>query len=229
MSISGKLTRKLTNYDSNQSIASRLRTKRILPLLSTIESVFNEHGKVNIIDIGGTEAYWNIVPRTFLEAHIVRITIINIPGTMNAKDHGPFRFLEGDGCNLSNFKDGSFHISHSNSVLEHVGDWSRMVEFSKELRRVSQHIFVQTPNYWFPIEPHCMTPFFHWLPKPVRVWLVLHFQLGHWERADSIDKAVRTVESARLLNRKMFHELFNDARIETERFYGLPKSFIAIK
>lgn len=114
-------------------------------------------------------------------------------------------------------------------MVEHVGDWKRMVQFADELSRVSQKYFVQTPNYWFPIEPHCMTPFFHWLPKPIRIWFVSCFHLGHWGMATSIDAAVRTVESARLLNKKMFQELFNDAQILTERFYGLPKSFIALK
>jgi hypothetical protein len=74
-----------------------------------------------------------------------------------------------------------------------------------------------------------MTPFFHWLPKPIRIWLVLHFQLGHWSRAASIDEAVRIVERARLLNKEMFQELFKDASVLTERIFWLPKSFIAIR
>jgi len=84
---------------------------------------------------------------------------------MPAKDHGPFKFFEADGCNLAAFADHSFDIAHSNSVLEHVGSWARMVQFAKEVSRVSEKYFVQTPNYWFPIEPHFVTPFFQWFPK----------------------------------------------------------------
>lgn len=74
-----------------------------------------------------------------------------------------------------------------------------------------------------------MTPFFHWLPKPTRMWLVSRFQLGHWGQAESVDEAVQIVDSARLLNKKMLQELFKEAQIRTERFFGLPKSFIAVK
>jgi hypothetical protein len=159
----------------------------------------------------------------------VNITLVNLPGTTKPDDHGPFTFREADACALTCFADKSFHIAHSNSVIEHVGDWQRMTQFAKEASRIPTKYFVQTPNYWFPIEPHCMTPFFHWLPKPMRVWLVAHFRLGHWRKAASTDEAVRIVESARLLNKTMLQELFRDGDIVTERFLGLPKSHIAIR
>ena len=220
---------RISNYDSAASIGSKLRAKRVAPLLRMIDAVFDEHGTVNIVDIGGTERYWGIVPKTYLEERNVYITIVNLPAAAMPTDHGRFKFIGGDACDLAFLPDKSFHIAHSNSVVEHVGDWRRMVEFAKELTRVAERYFVQTPNYWFPIEPHCMTPFFHWLPKPARIWLVSHWRLGHWKRAGSIDEAVRIVESARLLNRKMFQELFRDAAVLTERLLLLPKSFIAIQ
>ncbi len=229
MSITGILAKRFTDYSRRESIGSKLRAKRIGPLLEMIETVFSKHGSVSVIDIGGTEQYWDIIPQGYLDEHKVTVTVVNLPGSALPKDHGPFLFVGADGCDLAAFKDKSFHIAHSNSVVEHVGDWERMVRFAKELSRVSNAHFVQTPNFWFPIEPHCMTPFFHWLPKPMRVWLVSRLQLGHWKKAASIDEAVRVVESARLLNRKMFQALFKDAHVLTERFFRLPKSFIAVK
>ncbi len=222
------LTKWIADYDSPLSIGSRLRARRIAPLLALIEDIFNKHGLVNVVDIGGTERYWNIVSAAYLAAHNVSITIVNLPSTTMPRDHGRFHFVAADACDLEGFESRSFHIAHSNSVVEHVGDWGRMSQFANELLRVSHKCFVQTPNYWFPIEPHCLTPFFHWLPKPSRVWLVLHFRLGHWAKAASIDEAVRTVESARLLNKAMFQSLFKDAEVFTERLLCLPKSFIAI-
>ena len=219
---------KLTNYDDRQSVGARFRARRAGPLLAMIDAVFRDHGCVNIVDVGGTEAYWNIIPRRVLEERNVRITIVNIEPPAATADQRHFTFVAGDGCNLAFLGDRSFHIAHSNSVVEHVGDWHRMVQFAHEVKRLAPRLFVQTPNFWFPIEPHCMTPFFHWLPKPVRLRLVSHFRLGHWKRAESVDEAVRMVESARLLDRAMFQGLFGDARIETERFLGLPKSLIAI-
>jgi ubiquinone/menaquinone biosynthesis C-methylase UbiE len=194
-----------------------------------IDEVFAHNRAVTILDIGGLEKYWRILPASYLDERNVSITILNLPRTRLPEDHDRYRFVKGDGLDLSEFSDQSFDIAHANAVLQHVGDWDRMVRFGSELARVSRKYFVQTPNYWFPIEPHCMVPFFHWLPKPTRTWLVLHFQLGHWRRANSIDEAVRTVESARLLNRKMLNALFPDAVVVTERMFGLPKSLIAIK
>jgi hypothetical protein len=229
LSITKRIAKWVSNYDSQESIGSRFRAKRIAPLLEMIETVFNENGAVNIIDVGGTETYWGIVPQQFLKKHKVRITIVNLPGSVLTDDHDLFHFVEADGCDLSRFEDQSFHIAHSNSVLEHVGDWNRMRQFAEEISRVAESYFVQTPNYWFPIEPHCMAPFFHWLPKPFRIWLVSRFQLGHWEKAKSKDDAMRIVESARLLKKGKFRQLFPDAEILTERYLGLPKSFVAIR
>jgi hypothetical protein len=229
MSTTSTLAKMFTNYDSQKSVGSKLRARRIGPLLEMMKAVFEQYGFVSVIDIGGTVNYWGIVPRQFIDDHKVTITIVNLPGTGMTQDHGPFKFVEADGCDLSGFRDESFHIAHSNSVVEHVGDWARMVQFGKEVSRVSKKYFVQTPNYWFPVEPHCMTPFFHWLPKPTRFWLVSHFQLGHWSRATSIDEAVRSVESARLLNKKMFQGLFRDADVLTEKLLFMSKSFVAIK
>lgn len=229
MPLSSHIARWFSNYDSRESLGSRLRARRIAPLLEMIEAAHAEHGAVEIIDLGGRENYWNIVPDGFLERHRVSITIVNLPSGDLPEDHGIFSFAGADACNLSGYEAGSFHIAHSNSVIEHVGDWERISRFAAETARVAERYFVQTPNYWFPVEPHFMAPCFQWLPKPMRVWLVMHFQLGHRRRAASIDEAVRSVESVNLLNRKMMRALFADAEIVTERLFGLPKSFIALK
>jgi hypothetical protein len=104
-----------------------------------------------------------------------------------------------------------------------------MVSFSKEISRVASSYFVQTPNYWFPMEPHLMIPFFQWLPKPLQIFLVMKINLGHSSKAESVDKAVRIIESVSLLNKKMFSELFKDAEVKYEFFFLLKKSFIAIR
>lgn len=230
MSISRSFAKWFSDLNNENSPAARLRKKRILPLLQMIDLIYTNNGAVNIVDLGGTVQYWNIIPKKYLDDHNVRITLVNLPDNPTPADHGLFHFVAADACQLANiFQNKSFDIAHSNSVVEHVGDWGRMVQFASELKRVAHAYYCQTPNYWFPIEPHCMTPLIHWLPRPFRLWLVSHFQLGHWKRATSTDEAVRMIESARLLNKKMFHALFPDASIVTERLLFLPKSFIAIK
>lgn len=217
-----------TDYEDDRSIGSRLRARRIAPLLAEIDAVHRARGRVEVIDIGGTDAYWRIVPTAFLEQRQVRITIVNLPSVELPADHGPFSFVHGDGCALANFSDRSFDIAHSNSVLEHVGGWENMLRFARETRRVAHGYFVQTPNFWFPLEPHCMVPAFHWLPLPVRVRLLLSLPIGLWGKVASVDAAVRLAESVQLLTRTLFASLFPDAQIGDERLLFLTKSFVAM-
>ena len=219
----------LSDYTNANSLGSKFRSNRIKPLLKMIEDVYKKKGKVAIADVGGTEEYWNIIPNHFLHYHAVKITIINLPDFLPENDHGIFTFVGADACDLSCFENNFFDIAHSNSVIEHVGDWNKKVMFANEIKRIASKYFIQTPNYWFPIEPHCMTPFFHWLPRPFRVFLVMHFQLGHWTKSKSIGQAVRVIENVQLLNNKMMKELFDDGEIKIERFFLLPKSMILIK
>lgn len=218
----------LAMYDSPGSLRHRLRLRRLEPLLQMMQAVHREAGAVRVIDIGGTARYWGLVPQDLLDRWAVTITVVNLPGSALPPDDGRFRFVCADGCDLSAFADQSFDIAHSNSVIEHVGDWSRMKAFAAETRRVARRFFVQTPNYWFPVEPHCMMPFVHWLPKPLRLWGVMHLRLGQWPRADSVDAGMRAVESARLLSRKMLAALFPEATLLNERLYLLPKSYTAV-
>lgn len=197
-----------------------------MPLL---EGVFREQGAVHILDVGGTTTYWRLLSPAYLASRHVEITLVNLPGELHDEVVPPFRVMEGDGCNLSTFSDNSFDLVHSNSVVEHVGDWDRMKAFAHEVRRLAPKYFVQTPNFWFPIEPHFMCPFFHWLPEPARVHLLLLRGLGHYRRAESVDSAVAAVQGARLLNRRMMASLFPDATIVTERVALLPKSLMAIR
>jgi hypothetical protein len=229
LGLSRFLAKRLTDYDNPSSLASRMRRRRIHQLLAMIESAHARFKRVDILDIGGTTAYWNIVPAEILADRAVTITLVNLPDSPSSAVGGHFRAVVGDGCDLSRYPDNSFHITHSNSVLEHVGDWSRMVGFAREVRRLAPFYFVQTPYFWFPVEPHFMMPLFHWLPEPLRVALALRFGLGHFERAATVDDAVRNVEGIRLVDRKMFRHLFPDAVVSTERVLLMPKSLIATR
>ncbi len=229
MSLSRTLFEKFANPRAKGYIGARFREKRFALFLSLLEDTFKERGEVNIIDIGGTRTYWNMLPEHLLQDMKMHLTIVNIPGMPLPEDDAHFSYVSADGCDLALFEDKSFDIAHSNSVLEHVGDWNRMVQFAKETSRLGKRYFVQTPNFWFPIEPHCMTPFFHWFPRPLRAWLLMHFTLGHFPRQAHIGDAIGVVDSARLVNKKMFRELFSDAEISGERILFLTKSHIAIR
>lgn len=73
-----------------------------------------------------------------------------------------------------------------------------------------------------------MTPFIHWLPKLMRLWLILRRQLGNWPSARTIDEGMNVVESARLLTGKMLASLFPETGLVTERSLMLPQSYTAV-
>lgn len=223
-----RLALALTDYDDPRSLGSRLRARRIAPLLAMIDAAFERHGHVNVIDVGGTARYWRLLPEAFLESRRVSITLVNLHSDSLPSNDSRFTFVQGDGCDLRCMGAGEFHIAHSNSVIEHVGDLARMACFARELQRVADSYYIQTPDFWFPVEPHCMTPVFHWLPRSLRIWLVRRTALGHWRRADGRAEAEMLVDSARLLSKREFQALLPGAKVLRERVLGLPKSLIAI-
>jgi hypothetical protein len=74
------------------------------------------------------------------------------------------RVVRADGRELP-FEDAAFDLGFSNAVVEHVaGGREGQRRFVAELCRVARRVFVTTPNRWFPLDPHTLLPFAHWLP-----------------------------------------------------------------
>jgi hypothetical protein len=99
-------------------------------------------------------------------------------------------------------------------VIEHV-EPGRRAAFAAEVRRVSRGFFVQTPAWSFPIEPHALLPFAHWLAPTLRRPYWRLGAAGSWEDID-------------LLRRAELAALFGEP-ILAERFGGLVKSWIALR
>lgn len=130
---------------------------------------------------------------------------------------------------LSWLTDKSFDLVHSNSVIEHVGRWQDMKAMAHEVRRLAPSYLVQTPYFWFPIDPHWATAFYHWLPQSIRVSMLMRRPRWHLEKIPDVDTAMQIIESIVLLDYKMLAELFPDALIHRERFFGFTKSLIAVR
>lgn len=224
------LAEKIGDYDNPNSLGSRFRRRRAAPLRQMIRQIAAERGTVRILDVGGREVYWTgIFPLAFLIDHRVQISLLNRPHEVLTPAHPDLFAAEpGDGCALHH-ADNSFDICHSNSVIEHVGNWQRKTDFAREVARVAPHYFHQTPNYWFPWEPHFGTPLFHWLPEPLRLAIVMRRKLGWNDRARTVAEGMETLESAVLLNKRMMAALFPEAKIHAERLLGMTKSFVAIR
>jgi len=202
---------------SPDSVATRLRRKRFAQFLDRVSDLPKP---VRILDVGGTQRYWELVGLTSPEK--VSITILNITKMPTSLPN--FVSVIGDARRLA-FGDKSFDVVFSNSVIEHVGGLSEQAEMAREVRRVGKRYFVQTPNRHFPIEPHFLFPLFQFLPLGVRIWLVRHFSLGWYRKTPDEAKAREIVESVQLLSRKQFVRMFPGDLLLTERFLGFAKSF----
>ncbi len=140
-----------------------------------------------------------------------------------------FKSIAGDARDLKQFGDKQIDIVFSNSVIEHVGTYADQCRMAGEIKRVGKRFFVQTPNRFFPLEPHFLFPFFQFLPLWGKVWLIRHLRLGWYGASESaIDKqkAAQICSSIRLLSRRELMNLFPGSKIFKEKFLGLTKSFI---
>lgn len=125
----------------------------------------------------------------------------------------PGPFVRADVADGLPFADDEFDLAYCSSVIEHVPR-ARRPAFAAEVRRVGKGWFVQTPARSFPIEPHSLLPFAHWLPDRVRraYW---HFgAAGEWEQIE-------------LLTRAEMESLFGPAL--AERWGPLVKSWVCVR
>ena len=203
---------------SASSISTRLRRRRFSRFTKLLGLL---PGRLRILDVGGTESFWRNMGVFDARVEIVLLNLDAPSPTM-----ANVRSRRGDARDLSQFADGSFDIVFSNSVIEHVGGRADQQLMAAEIRRVARRYFVQTPNYFFPFEPHFLTPGFQFLPVAARAWLVRRFRLGWFAREPDLQRSLEIADSIRLLTRSELREMFPGATIASERFCGLTKSFM---
>jgi hypothetical protein len=174
---------------------------------------------LSICDIGGTADFW----RGF-DDHDAQITVVNVGEQPDLG--GRLRVVVGDARSLP-FGSRSFDVVFSNSVIEHVGTLADQQRMADEVRRIGKRHFVQTPSYYFPLEPHFLVPGFQYLPVNARAWMLTRQRLGWVPREKNFADAKQVVESIRLLRLSEFRRLFPDSDIFEERVLGITKSFVA--
>lgn len=210
---------KIADNQDQKSLAVQFRRKRFsffLSLLSRLER------PVRILDIGGTESYWKMMGLNADDD--IHVTLLNLEHEDITLPN--MKSLVGDARKI-HLQDSSFDVVFSNSVIEHVGTYQDQLQMAQEVQRVGKCYFVQTPNKYFPLEPHFLVPLFQFLPIYVRVWLLQHYKLGWLPKTPDATKAQEIVESIRLLGKREFVNLFPTASLYEERTLGMTKSFIA--
>lgn len=216
-------------YSNTQSIEFKFRARRFAHVQRLIEAILLERGRADILDLGGTETYWRI-GADFIRAnrHRLTITMIN-PEPQAIQDREVFSFHEASATDPALFADRGFDLVHSNSVIEHVGDWQAMRDFAANARRLAPRYYIQTPNYWFPYEPHFRFPGFQYLPAMVRARLIMRFSLGFFRKIEDRAEADDIIRHHRLLSTREMRGLFPDGEVFHEKAFGLNKSIIAMR
>jgi hypothetical protein len=204
------------------------RNRRGKQLRRQVEALAERLGrKVEVLDLGGRPDYWANVG---IE-HVARIEVLNVDPsdfqtpTVPGLPNDLFDSKVGDACDLSAYPDGSVDLVHSNSVIEHVGNWTNMVAMAIEARRVGRTGWVQTPAWSFPIEPHFKAPFVHWFARPMQARLMALSVISELRSADLATRRAHA-ERINLLSKREFQTLFPDCEILEERIV-FAKSYVA--
>ena len=212
------------------SIRYRMRRARFQWVERLLDQILAEKDTATILDIGGRRDYWKLLDPAYKGR--IHITILNTEedvGKESAEDIGiKIDTVVGDGTHMPEYADGAFDLTHSNSVIEHVGLYRDMAGLAKETARVGRAYYLQTPNFWFPLEPHYGVPFFHWLPEPTRIWCHSHLNVGFAKKC-GFNEALTRVDHTRIVSRRLLRHLLPDGTQESERFVGLTKSLVVYR
>lgn len=221
MSLSLPKIRQWADGANPASLSNRLRSRRFALFESLVAPLPKP---LRVLDIGGTNQFWE--KRGWANRADVQIITLNLQA--EPKLFSNIDSIAGDATNLSQFPDHYFDVAFSNSVIEHLFTFENQGLMANEIRRVGKAYWVQTPNFWFPIEPHFHIPGWQWLPVSVRIAMLRRWRCG-WRGpcADPVQAGL-LVREVRLMTRTELASLFPDATVLPERFAGLVKSWIVI-
>lgn len=210
----------LSIYRFYQWLQPGLRQKRLRLLLDCCRP----GPSTRILDIGGYVANWEGVAE--VASSITLLNLSHPPAQPGQSKR--FTCAVGDGCRMQ-YPDQAFDLAYSNSVIEHLGTFENQKRFAAEVRRVGKQLFVQTPNRWFFIEPHFVAPFLHFLPWPIAKRLLRWFSFRALVRQGDNINLRELADELRLLTEREVRSLFPDCEIHREKWFGMTKSFIAIR
>jgi len=185
-------------------------------------STFHPGSDQKILDVGGYVAFWKGSGLTS------EMTLLNIHPIPRDEIEPNMRATLGDGTKL-HYKNHSFDVIFSNSVIEHLSTLENQERFAKECMRVGKGIWIQTPAKSFFIEPHLLTPFIHFLPKDWQRRLIRNFTLWGWLTRPTREQVDAILLEVRLLTFAEMKLLFPACEIWKEKFLGFTKSYIAVR
>ncbi len=229
------MLRGLADNRQERSMAFALRAERMQLVRAVLAAWIalepQATGPLRLCDLGGTGEWWRQHGDRLaglgrpLAVDLVNLTPEPVPERLPGVT---FAARVGDARALPDVADGAYDLVFSNSVIEHVGVFAEQLRMAREVVRIGRNYLVQTPNRWFPVEPHFLVPFWQFLPQDLRVLLHRRFRTGWYGRADSYLQARATVDEVRLLDRRDLRAMFPGALVLRERVAGLTKSLVVL-
>lgn len=175
---------------------------------------------MRVLDLGGTVASWHLCP--VQPAHVTLLNLLEQPEAPRKTA------IIGNACEPPpTITDEHFDLIYSNSVIEHVGDDAQRAAFARVVHELGSHHWVQTPNYYFPIEPHLLCPGLQFLPLSLAVPYARQWPLGNYGRGMTRARASEVLASIHLLRTSELQGYFPSSAIERERVGPFAKSLIA--
>lgn len=200
-----------------RSLSSALRRRRYEWLLA----VFPDLEEMRVLDLGGRPNHWlghDVVPS--------QVVCLNLEAWDPLPD-GPVTMVQGDACDVDVVRRlGLFDLAFSNSVIEHVGGHDARLRFADAVRAAAERYWVQTPNRYFPIEPHAVWPGFQFLPVTARRYVAERWPLSPLGTEGDLTDEILGID---LLSATMLRHYFPEAAILRERVAGLTKSLVAAR
>lgn len=214
-----KIYRKVADFEEETSFARKIRLERIKIFK---DFIYDLPKPLTILDIGGTEVFWEIMG--FTDDEYYKITLINLYKVKT--NYSNIKSIKGDGRYLDQFKDNEFDIVFSNSVIEHVGTFKEKKKMANEMQRVGKRYFLQAPSFYTPLEPHFFFPLFQFLPLKIKSLMIRNFNLGYFKKTPEKEKAKKIIESINLPKKTELKKIFPESTIKKEKFLGFTLSFI---
>jgi hypothetical protein len=221
----------LLTGQGRQSAGAVARARRFRQLVGRFPNLED----MGVVDLGGEAQTW-------IEAQVRprEVVLLNIPWMARSQQErldeqglGWIRAVGGDACDPpAELTEQRCDLVFSNSVIEHVGGHQRRAAFADAVHRLAPHHWVQTPNRYFPIEPHWLFPGFQFLPARGRAEVQRRWPVGHFAalrgKQDDRDR-MRDVLEVELVSKSELRWYFPDSEILAERVGPMTKSWIVVR
>jgi hypothetical protein len=182
-----------------------------------LNATYPNLAEMTVLDLGGRPEAWRVAP-----VKPARLIVWNV--FSQAASEPWIETAVEDCCGAT---PPDVDLIYSNSVIEHVGGHWRRERLAETIRSAPRY-WVQTPNRYFPLEPHFLFPWLQHLPLRLRQAIVTRWPLGHG--VDVADReALARALSIELLSLTELRFYFPEAEIYREKVCGLTKSFIAFR